>query len=71
MLRRRGCRGEHAKTLESAFAKATSDREFAAKAKRRQLELNPIWRDEPSAYAQEIITQPAEVIERMKLITGD
>jgi len=39
---RRRVTAERAKTLQSAFVKATSDPEFVAEAKRRQLELNPI-----------------------------
>ena len=62
---------ERAKILQSAFAKATSDPEFVAEAKRRQLELNPIFGDELSALAQEVIAQPADVIERMKQIMGN
>ncbi len=62
---------ERAKMLQSAFAKATSDPEFVAEAKRRQLELNPIFGDELSALAQEVIAQPADVIERMKQIMGN
>jgi len=62
---------ERAKMLQSAFAKATSDPEFVAEAKRRQLELNPIHGDDLSALAQEVIAQPADVIERMKQIMGN
>lgn len=62
---------ERAKILQSAFAKATSDPEFVAEAKRRQLELNPIFGDELSALAQEVIAQPTDVIERMKQIMGN
>ena len=62
---------ERAKMLQNAFAKATHDPEFVAEAKRRQLELNPIYGDELSALAQEVIAQPADVIERMKQIMGN
>ena len=62
---------ERAKMLQSAFAKATSDPEFVAEAKRRQLELNPVYGDDLSALAQEVIAQPADVIERMKQIMGN
>ena len=66
-----GLPAERAKMLQSAFVKATSDPEFVAEAKRRQLELNPIYGDELSALAQEVIVQPADVVERMKLIMGN
>ena len=62
---------ERAKMLQSAFAKATSDPEFVAEAKRRQLKLNPIHGDELNTLAQEVIAQPADVIERMKQIMGN
>jgi tripartite-type tricarboxylate transporter receptor subunit TctC len=62
---------ERAKLLQNAFAKATSDPEFVAEAKRRQLELNPIQGDELSSLAQEVIAQPADVVERMKQIMGN
>lgn len=62
---------ERAKMLHYAFARATSDPEFVAEAKRRQLELNPIYGDELNTLAQEVIDQPAEVIERMKQIMGN
>lgn len=62
---------ERAKMLQNAFAKATNDPEFVAEAKRRQLELNPIYGDDLSALAQQVIAQPADVIERMKQIMGN
>jgi len=62
---------ERAKMLQNAFAKATSDPEFVAEAKRRQLELNPILGDDLTALAQEVIAQPAEIVERMKQIMGN
>jgi hypothetical protein len=61
-------------TLRSALCygyKSTSDPEFVAAAKRGQLELNPIYGDELSPLAQEVIAQPADVIERMKQILGN
>jgi tripartite-type tricarboxylate transporter receptor subunit TctC len=66
-----GLPAERAKMLQSAFVKATSDPEFVAEAKRRQLELNPIYGDELTALAQEVIVKPADVVERMKLIMGN
>jgi hypothetical protein len=61
-------------TLRSVLCyayKATSDPAFVAAAKRRQLELNPIYGDELNTLAQEVIAQSADVIERMKQIMGN
>jgi len=61
-------------TLRSVLCyayKATSDPEFVAAVKRRRLELNPIYGDELNPLAQEVIAQPADVIERMKQIMGN
>jgi tripartite-type tricarboxylate transporter receptor subunit TctC len=62
---------ERAKTLQSAFMKATADPELVAETKRRQLELNPISGEDLAALAQEVIAQPPEVIERMKQVLGN
>ena len=35
------------------------------------IELNPIYGDELNTLAQDVIAQPADVIERMKQIMGN
>ena len=57
---------ERAKLLQSAFRKTVTDPEFQAQAKERRLDIDPVGGEELRALAREVITQPPEVIERMK-----
>jgi tripartite-type tricarboxylate transporter receptor subunit TctC len=57
---------DRARTLQEAFNKTINDPEFQANAKERRLEVAPVNGEELQDLAREVISQPAEVIERMK-----
>jgi tripartite-type tricarboxylate transporter receptor subunit TctC len=57
---------ERAKMLQAAFKKTINDPEFQANAKERRLEVAPVAGEELEQLAREVISQPPEVVERMK-----
>ena len=57
---------ERAKILQTAFSKTLNDTDFQAQAKERKLEIDPVGGDQLASLAREVISQPAEVVERMK-----
>ena len=57
---------DRTKVLRDAFAKTMSDPELWTEVKKRELEANGLPAEELQALAKEVITQPPEVIERMK-----
>ncbi len=65
-----GIQADRVKILREAFMKALSDPEFLAEAKKRKLEVDPTSGEELEALAKEVITQPPEVIERIKKVLG-
>ncbi|MDP2604510.1 MAG: tripartite tricarboxylate transporter substrate-binding protein [Deltaproteobacteria bacterium] len=65
-----GIQADRVKTLREAFMKTMSDPEFLAEAKKKRLEVDPTSGEELEAMAKEVITQPPEVIERMKKLLG-
>ena len=65
-----GVPAERVKLLRDAFNKALVDQELVAEAKTRGWELEPVTGDELTAIGKKVMTQPADVIERMKKILG-
>ena len=61
---------ERVKMLRDAFNKALVDGEFVAEAKSRGWEIEPVTGEELTAIGRKVMTQPADVIERMKKILG-
>ena len=57
---------ERTKILREAFNKTMSDPEFLAEAKKKKLDVEPTRGEELEAMAKEVISQPPDVIERMK-----
>jgi hypothetical protein len=57
---------ERLKVMREAFVKLMADRAFLADVKRRGLEIEPSTGEELEKLAREVMTQPPEVIERMK-----
>src|SRR5262245_8610422 len=57
---------ERAKMLQAAFNKTLADPDFQAQAKERKLDIDPISGEELAKLAGEVISQPPDVIERMK-----
>ena len=58
------------KILRQAFMKALTDPELLAQAEKFNLEIEPTGGEELEALAKELMTQPPEVIERMKKLLG-
>jgi tripartite-type tricarboxylate transporter receptor subunit TctC len=61
-----GIPADRVKILREAFMKATKDPEFIATTKKRNFDLEPVPGEELETLANEVINQPADIIERMK-----
>ena len=59
------------KTLRDAFKKTMNDPMFLADVKTRKLEANPTFGEELETIAKEAVSQPREIIDRMKKILGE
>ncbi len=62
---------ERTKLLREAYAKAMKDPELLADAEKRGWDVNPLSGQELEALAKDVVTQPREVIERMKWVMGN
>ena len=65
-----GTPADRIKILREAHAKAMSDPELLAEAKKGRLEVEPSTGEELQAFTTDVMNQPAEVIERVKKILG-
>src|SRR5262245_52944200 len=63
-------RPEHVKVLREAFTKTVKDPAFLAEAKNKKLDIDPTSGEEVEALAKEVMSQPPEVIERLKKLMG-
>jgi tripartite-type tricarboxylate transporter receptor subunit TctC len=61
-----GVPAERLKILREAFMKLVTNPAFLAEAKKRNLEVKPSSGEELEKLAAEVMTQPPQVIERMK-----
>jgi hypothetical protein len=61
---------EHVKILREVYTKTMQDPAFLAEAKKRRLEIRPTSGEEMDNLVKEVMTQPPEVIERMKKLLG-
>ena len=61
---------ERVKILREAYAKAMKDSELIAEAKKGRMDMDPSTGERLQALANEVINQPAEVVERVKSILG-
>ncbi len=59
-------RPEHVKILREAFNKTMKDPEFLAETKRKRLDMDPTTGEEVEALAKEVMSQPKEVVDRLK-----
>jgi len=66
-----GIPADQVKLLRTAFMKALGDPELLAEAKKRGWEASPLSGEQLQAIAKDVVTQPAEVIERLKAILGN
>jgi tripartite-type tricarboxylate transporter receptor subunit TctC len=58
------------KTLREAFNKTMMDSDFIAEAKKKRLDLDPTTGEEVQGLASEVLSQPKDVIERLKKLMG-
>jgi len=65
-----GTPAERVKILREAYATAMKDPELIAEAKKSRLDMDPSTGEELQALANEVLNQPAEVVERVKRILG-
>jgi tripartite-type tricarboxylate transporter receptor subunit TctC len=61
---------DRVKILREAFAKATKDPEFIAETKKRKFDLEPASGEEMETLAREVLSQPPEIVEKMKKLLG-
>jgi tripartite-type tricarboxylate transporter receptor subunit TctC len=61
---------ERTKILRDAYAKTLQDPDLVNEAKKRGWELRPVGGEELQALAKEVTAQPADVLERMKVLMG-
>lgn len=59
------------KTLRDAFKKTINEPMFLADVKTRKLEANPTFGEELETIAKEAVSQPREIVDRMKKILGE
>lgn len=57
---------EHLKTIRDAFELTLKDETAIAEAKKKKLELDPTTGDDLNKLAKEVISQPAEIVAKMK-----
>ena len=57
--------------MRTAFKGALANAELIAEAKKRQLELTPSGGEQLENLAKEVMAQPRDVIERMKMLLGN
>jgi tripartite-type tricarboxylate transporter receptor subunit TctC len=61
-----GVQPERVKIMRDAFNKAMADPQLLAEAQKKKLEVDPSSGEELQAIATEIMSQPPDVIERLK-----
>jgi tripartite-type tricarboxylate transporter receptor subunit TctC len=57
-------------TLRDAFKKTMNDPQFQAEVKKRKYEFDPVDGEELAKLAQEVTTQPPDIIARLKQVLG-
>ena len=66
-----GIPSERVRLLREAYTKMLKDPEFLADARKRQWDINPTSGEKLEQLAKEVISQPPEVVERMKKLLGE
>jgi tripartite-type tricarboxylate transporter receptor subunit TctC len=62
---------DRVKILRDAYSRALKDPDLTAEANKRRWEIDPITGEDLENLAKDVITQPKEVIERMKWVMGE
>lgn len=71
MLGTPGIPPDRVKVLRDAFEKTMKDPEFLAEIKKRKYELDPTKGEELQGIVKEAMSQPPEIIQRMKKVLGE
>lgn len=71
MLGTPGTPADRVKILREAFSKTMKDPEFLAEIKKRNYELDPTSGEELESIVKEAMSQPPEIVERMKKLLGN
>jgi len=58
------------KTLREAFTKTMKDPDFLAETKKKRLDIDPTTGEEVETLTKEVMSQPPEVVERIKKMMG-
>jgi tripartite-type tricarboxylate transporter receptor subunit TctC len=66
-----GIPADRMKILRTAYLSALKDPELKVEAEKRSYEVDPVGGDEMERLAKEVMSQPPEVIERMKKVLGN
>jgi tripartite-type tricarboxylate transporter receptor subunit TctC len=66
-----GIPADRMKILRTAYRSALKDPELKVEAEKRSYEVDPVGGDEMERLAKEVMSQPPEVIERMKKVLGN
>jgi tripartite-type tricarboxylate transporter receptor subunit TctC len=71
MLGPPGIPADRLKILREAFAKTMNDPQFQEEVKKRNYEFDPVSGQELDTMAKEVMSQPPEIIERLKKVLGN
>ena len=71
MLTPPGVPAERVRILREAWNRTVKDTEFLAEAKKRRWPVAPVAGEELDSLAKEVITQPPEVVQRLKNFLGE
>jgi hypothetical protein len=63
-------RPEHVRSLREVFMKTVKDPAFVAEAKNKKLDIDPSSGEEVEMLGREVMSQPPEVVERLKKLLG-
>ena len=63
-------RAEIVKSLRDAFTRTMKDPDFLAETKRKRLDLDPTTGEEVQALAVDVMTQPKDVVDKLKIMMG-
>jgi tripartite-type tricarboxylate transporter receptor subunit TctC len=71
MLAPPGMEANLARTIRESYAKTMKDPEFIAEVKKRRYDLEPVSAEEMQSLAKEVVSQPPDVVERVKQILSN
>lgn len=71
MLAPPGMEANLAQTIRESYAKTLKDPEFIAEVKKRRYDLEPVSAEEMQSLAKEVVSQPPDVVERVKKLLAN